>query len=274
MSDSKAVFIDFDGTYADHGVVPPAHVETVRAARVQGHRVFLCTGRPKSMVEEAVHHNVFDGLVCSAGGYAEMDGQVLSDIRFPDEIAERLVTLLEAHNVLFMLEAPLATYAVEGTIRALEQVLTEALRTEEGPRAILAAVEPVASLHGLSFGKATCFAADTPLRELAGELGDEVALLPSSLDLGHGAGEFYLPHVTKAVGIEAVSEHLGLVPDDIIAIGDGYNDLEMLAHAGVGVAVRSAPPEVLREASLLMAPPQENGLVDIFRALGLTGSRS
>lgn len=36
-----AVFLDVDGTYADFGIVPPAHAEAVRAVRSAGHKVLL-----------------------------------------------------------------------------------------------------------------------------------------------------------------------------------------------------------------------------------------
>ncbi|WP_062004977.1 MULTISPECIES: HAD family hydrolase [Arthrobacter] len=62
-----AVFLDVDGTYADYGVVPDAHVRAVRSARAAGHKVFLCTGRPVSMLPEHILEAGFDGLIASAG---------------------------------------------------------------------------------------------------------------------------------------------------------------------------------------------------------------
>mgnify|MGYP003378638864 CR=1 FL=1 len=73
----KTVFLDFDGTYAHNGVVPPAHVRAVGEAQRNGHRVLLCTGRPKALVA-ADDIAVFDGLVAAAGGYVEVKGEVLA----------------------------------------------------------------------------------------------------------------------------------------------------------------------------------------------------
>lgn len=270
MTTPRAVFVDFDGTYADHGAVPEAHVAAVGRVRSNGHLVFLCTGRPKSMVAAHVLDGIFDGLVAAAGGYAEMGGRVLSDIRFPRPLAQRLIDLLEGAGVLYVLEAPLATYALTGSLTRLQTLLDSVLDAEEGPRDILAGLQLVESFAGQSFGKATCFESPVPLTEIADLLRPEVALLPSSLhQLGPGSGEFYLPHVTKAVGIEVITRRLGLSAADVIAIGDGYNDLEMLQHAGVGVAVRTAPAEVRQHADLLIDGPDEHGLVEAFTTLGL-----
>ncbi len=217
------MFIDFDGTYADHGIVPDEHVAAVRAARENGHLVFLCTGRPLSMIPANVLDGVFDGLVAAAGGYVCVDGQVLSDVRFPQPLGDRLVSLLDEHDVIYILEAPTLTYVRSGTQQRLERLLNSAVKSEQGPRDILDRIEVVDSFLGVSFSKATCFASSVALVEIQHEISDLVGLLPSSLpDLGPGAGEFYLPQITKAVGIDVVQRHLGIPTADVIAIGDGH----------------------------------------------------
>ncbi|MGH3330605.1 MAG: HAD family hydrolase [Nocardioidaceae bacterium] len=54
--------------------------------------------------------------------------------------------------------------------------------------------------------------------------------------------------VTKASGLEIVAERLGVAREDVLAIGDGRNDIEMLQWAGRGVAMGQAPPEVKEAA--------------------------
>ncbi len=41
-----------------------------------------------------------------------------------------------------------------------------------------------------------------------------------------------------------VSERMGLAPEEIIAMGDNYNDIEMIEFAGMGVAMGNAPDEI------------------------------
>ena len=54
--------------------------------------------------------------------------------------------------------------------------------------------------------------------------------------------------VSKASGLDHVVEELGLTSDDVLAIGDGRNDLEMLEWAGRGVAMGQAIQEVIDAA--------------------------
>jgi hypothetical protein len=85
----RAVFLDFDGTYADHGVVPDGHVLAVRAVREAGHRVFLCTGRPRSMILSSVLAEL-DGFVAAAEA-----NNVATVVFFTDRFVESTRTWLD-----------------------------------------------------------------------------------------------------------------------------------------------------------------------------------
>ncbi len=274
----RLIFLDFDGTYADHGVVPPGHVGAVRAARAAGHAVFLCTGRPRSMVLESVLAEL-DGFVAAAGGYVEVAGKLLADQRFPADLAASVVSLLDQHDVAYLLEAPEAVYGPPGVDRRLDGLLARHLRSSdtperEGPRDILDALRMSPDLAGTSFGKVTCFDSPVSIASLAEQLGPHVGALPSSIpDMGDSAGELYLASVHKAVGIQTVVDHLGVTRDQVIAIGDGLNDVEMLEYAGVGVAIEGSDPRVLAFADLVVPGPHRDGLVSAFAELELvTGS--
>ena len=65
--------------------------------------------------------------------------------------------------------------------------------------------------------------------------------------------------VTKASGLEYVARELGVVPADVLAIGDGRNDIEMLRWAGRGVAMGQAVPEVQAAADAVSATVHDDG---------------
>ncbi|MEN8706231.1 MAG: HAD hydrolase family protein [Nocardioides marinisabuli] len=65
--------------------------------------------------------------------------------------------------------------------------------------------------------------------------------------------------VSKASGLAAVCDDLGVDAADVLAIGDGRNDLEMLAWAGRGVAMGQAIEEVRSAADAVTATVDEDG---------------
>jgi Cof subfamily protein (haloacid dehalogenase superfamily) len=273
---AQAVFLDIDGTFADHGTVPAGHVAAVRQARAAGHRVLLATGRPMVMLVPAILAAGFDGLVASAGAYVEVGGRLLRDERFPAGLAARTVEVLNEHDVAYILEAPEVLLGPPGVGERLVRLVTartgsDAVVQREAPRDIIAALRTSPDLRDASFAKVTYFESPVAGDVLADRIGAGVAALPSSLpDLGPGAGELYLRDVHKAVGLRLAAEALGIAQRDVVAIGDGFNDVEMLAWAGTGVAIEGADPRVLAAADLVVPGPEHEGLVEAFRALGLT----
>jgi hydroxymethylpyrimidine pyrophosphatase-like HAD family hydrolase len=68
------------------------------------------------------------------------------------------------------------------------------------------------------------------------------------------------PGVTKASGLAAVADGMGLAAADVVAFGDMPNDLEMLRWAGHGVAMGNAHPALLEVADEVTAGNGEDGL--------------
>jgi HAD superfamily hydrolase (TIGR01484 family) len=65
--------------------------------------------------------------------------------------------------------------------------------------------------------------------------------------------------VSKASGLEYVARELGVDASDVLAIGDGRNDVEMLRWAGRGVAMGQAVEEVREAADDVTAPVHDDG---------------
>jgi HAD superfamily hydrolase (TIGR01484 family) len=65
--------------------------------------------------------------------------------------------------------------------------------------------------------------------------------------------------VSKASGLEYVARELGVDASDVLAIGDGRNDVEMLRWAGRGVAMGQAVEEVREAADAVTASVYDEG---------------
>lgn len=72
--------------------------------------------------------------------------------------------------------------------------------------------------------------------------------------------EFMYKGSSKAKGLEVLGEILGIKREEIIAIGDGINDLEMIEYAGLGVAMGNAKEEVKKVANFITKSNEENGV--------------
>lgn len=74
------------------------------------------------------------------------------------------------------------------------------------------------------------------------------------------------PDVNKAEGLRRVCELYGIDREDVIAIGDGSNDIEMIRWAGTGVAMGNAKPAVKEAADAVAPRNDEDGAAQIIEA--------
>ena len=105
---------------------------------------------------------------------------------------------------------------------------------------------------------------------------DRIAALYAEMDLLYGDKlaivvtdpeylEFMAPGVNKAEGVSVAATRLGIAPSEVVAFGDGNNDVEMLRWAGLGVAMSHAR-SAAKEAADRIAPPG-NPETDLARAV-------
>ena len=73
----------------------------------------------------------------------------------------------------------------------------------------------------------------------------------------------------KASGIAAMAAHFGISISETMAFGDGGNDTPMLRHAGIGVAMGNALPDVQAAADFVTTAVDSDGIAHALRHFGL-----
>jgi hypothetical protein len=79
--------------------------------------------------------------------------------------------------------------------------------------------------------------------------------------------EVFDPSVSKWAGILHVAARHNVKPEEIVAIGDGINDLVMVKNAGLGVAMGNAHPELLKLAKKVIGANKDDGLAQFLEEL-------
>lgn len=283
MSGQHALFLDFDGTLADHGIVPKAHVDALKRVREAGHLAFLCTGRPHSLIPHDVEA-ALDGVIGSAGAYVKIGDTILEDSRFPDDLAERTLRVLEeAGTFPFVLESPEATVGNSTAERYIRERLTRSFQEsgklpakEEGTLGggaseLLDAFVLRDDLAGISFAKVVAWQIPMSITEVARKIGPEVRDMPYSIGEDQDtSGELQLSAIDKIDGVKRVLEHVGIPLERAVGFGDGVNDVGMLSGVGVPVPVEgSDASRAISGPAYVMRGPREGGLADALEKLGL-----
>jgi Cof subfamily protein (haloacid dehalogenase superfamily) len=274
----KAVFLDVDGTLANHrGVVPDSARAAVRAARANGHLVFVCTGRSLAELWDHIMDVGFDGVIAAAGGYVELEGAVLSHVSVPVELVRRVVEFFDARGVQYFLEANSGLYGSRGLPERLHELAfggvtdeTILAELERGIGPFIDSLTTDADPLRTDINKISFLDGGVTLDEVRAEFGDAFAVIPATVPVfGPNSGELAIPGIHKADAIQLVIDHLGIDLADTMGYGDGHNDLEMLTHVGVGVAMADAVPELLAVADEVTDTADDDGLARSFARHGL-----
>jgi len=92
------------------------------------------------------------------------------------------------------------------------------------------------------------------------ELGDIVVPVSS----GHGSVDLIIPGNHKANGVKRIQQRYGIEDNEVLAFGDGGNDLEMLRHAGFGFAMSNGSEAAKAAAGYLAPSNDEEGVLQVI----------
>ncbi|MGO1737700.1 MAG: HAD family hydrolase, partial [Actinomycetaceae bacterium] len=257
------VALDIDGTILHHDTtLAPRVAESVAALRETGTHVMLATGRSVfATVPVAQQLGLSTPYAISSNGAVT--------VRL-DEDADRGFDL--DHVV---------TFDPEPALRALRQAIPDGVFAVEdvGIGFRLSSPFPPGELSGeweLVDFEELCSREVTRLTVRAAHLDAQTfqaavhsaGMQSVTYAIGWSSWVDVAPEgISKATALERVRDLLGVDPAATVTAGDGSNDVEMLAWAGLGVAMGGARPEVKSHARNEVAPVEQDGLADLLDLL-------
>jgi len=273
MLKNKVIFLDLDGTLIDHNFTTPASaVQAVKAAKANGHRIYMNTGRGVCQVYDHLWELDFDGFIGGNGIYIEENRKTLFYKPLPQHLLSKVYDYLVDHGIGFFEEGNYSLYTHTTYLPALSRLLN--LSIEE-------VVEKTNSLFPTT--QYNCTHPHQDINKISIVVNDEVdldalrAFIQPELTLGLWAlfgnerefADIYQADINKGSAVEFIMDHLGKPLSDAYSFGDGENDFEMIQTAGTGVAMGNAVPALKAVADHVTAPINEDGLLKAFRYVGL-----
>ncbi|KAB7665890.1 Cof-type HAD-IIB family hydrolase [Bacillus sp. B1-b2] len=273
------IFMDIDGTLVnDNGVIPASATLAIKKARENGHLVFICTGRSKAELFPEILEVGFDGIIGAAGGYIEMDEEVLLHERVKREDVQHLVEFFNKNGIDFYLESNGGLFAsknckshIQGIIDAL--LLDQPDAREEVEKGLQPFHDVLVEAEDLlrdDINKISFLGSDVAIEVIRQEFEKNFHVIPSTVPMfGNNSGELSVPGIHKATAIEKLLQHLKLDKENTYAYGDGLNDIEMLEYVKYGVAMGNAKELVKKSADDITGTPDEDGIYQSFIKYGL-----
>lgn len=76
--------------------------------------------------------------------------------------------------------------------------------------------------------------------------------------------EFVSKGISKAKAMEVIGDSYGVKKEEMIAVGDGCNDIAMIEYAGLGVAMENATDDVKEKADYVTTSNEEDGVLKLI----------
>lgn len=257
---TSVIALDLDGTLTNsQKEVSPRTRQALLKAEAQGAVLVLASGRPTYGIEpvaECLDMKNLGGYILSYNGGKIVDCKTNQEIyskHLPDEVIPIIYQYAREHNYALLgyagndivTEIPDDEYVIEESrinkmhIRGVDHLLES---IEPHPTKLLMTGHPDLMVKAEA--------------ELA-------AMLESKMEVFRSAPFFIelVPKgIDKAQSLMRLLDLLHLSPKELIAFGDGYNDLSMIRLAAQGVAMANAAPEVRAEADFVTASNDEDGV--------------
>lgn len=245
----RALVLDLDGTLiTDAGTIHPRTLAALKALDARGVRVMVATGRSELGVLSVLDELGFDtpALVFNGAGlWCPREKRLLEERLLSDRVVAKCFDYVERSGLLTVLQCAGAKFSPPPR-DALE---ASALSGLEGLRQV-----PFEELPREYVIRATFFSArhaDSAAlgREIEAALGQPLHLthFPLSSLATHrtsplSVADVQPPSRGKGEALRVLQERFGIRPEEVVAVGDADNDLEMLAGAGLGIAMGNAMP--------------------------------
>ena len=262
----KVIALDVDGTLVNSQleVTPKVKEALIRVQRDYGMRVIVASGRPTAglhKIAEELELARYSGYLLPFNGGQMFNvralGEPIARTSLPDELIPQLYALAQEHGLNIL------TYSDT-------EILTENLDDPNVRKEMGFTVMPSRQIEN--------FVRDVPRNLpkclIVGEPHEITALEPIARERFKGVADVFQSDpsflevvpagINKGVALKRLLERMDYDPSELIAVGDSYNDLEMIQFAGLGVAMGNAREAVKNCADYVTKSNNEDGIAHML----------
>ncbi len=258
-----AVFFDIDGTLVDERqeiFLPTQKTkEALRRLQEHGYLIGVATGRARCYLPELGID--FDCYITCNGAVCEVEGKEIVNDHIPEKDVRRLIDYMEKEKLGYDLETSSCCY-IDPKAEHIFWEMMQVFHIENNGN-----FRHFNGTEGLKINKILItFEEEEQMERMRKFCGEEFFVLRhhknNSADVGKKG-------MSKAKGIQAVIEYLGISLNDTYAFGDDDNDFEMLQAVGHGVAMTPHAERLDNVADYITCSVAEDGIYHGLNHLGL-----
>lgn len=245
----KAVFFDIDGTLIPHGQqnMPKSTLMALEQLKQKGIKVFIATGRPVTTITHALSQFDFDGYLALNGQYCYINGQVVRDCYIAKEDIAQVIPYLQKNKISCIFAEKDYVYV---NLRSQQY-----LDFHRGIEDQMNVIDDVCRHQTHHTYQLMVFISENEEKEFFQHLPNckSARWHPMFADVIPQQGG-------KDQGIKAMAQYLNISHEEVMAFGDGGNDIDMLKCAGIGVAMGNGSIQVKANADYVTSAVDSDGI--------------
>ncbi len=257
----KLIVCDLDETIINsNGFIDKGNLDIIKKLSESGVRVVLCSGRPYAAMK--IYSDEIEKIrgayyTISYNGALIHDDkeQIIYSTEVDAETVKRLIKISKEYGITLQLYKDGVVY-VEKINKYVKRYINRAVM----PAKEIDDLSVIGSSYKALFNYDFCEKFDNLKNKLSKEFRD---LNVFYSEPGHI--EIINKSSSKGNAVKYLAEILGIKREEIICIGDGYNDVSMIEYAGCGIAMANAPEEVRDKADYVSKRTyNENVLEEVY----------
>ncbi|CAN6841799.1 unnamed protein product [Brassica oleracea] len=267
------IFCDMDGTLLNSkSQISEANAKALKEATLRGLKVVIATGksRPGAMrILKMADLAGRDGIVSESSPGVFVQGLLVYGRQGKEVYRGNLDRDVCRETCLYSLEhgIPLIAFSQDRCLTLFDHPLVDSLHTtyNEPKAEIISSVDQLiaeADIQKVIFMDTTEGVSSVIRPYWSEATGDRASVVQAQSDML----EIVPPGTSKGNGVKMLLNHLGVSPNEIMAIGDGENDMEMLELASLGVVMSNGAEKTKAVADVIGMSNDEDGVADaIYR---------
>ncbi len=256
------IFFDIDGTiyHPQSGVTDDAK-NAIQKLKEAGHKVFICTGRSRSGIEEEITNIGFDGIIAACGLYIEIDGKVIKNVHLPKETLDWVINNVASNEGLSVILEGSNNIYMDESRQTEEDAKRYSKFIQNNRKRIKTFNDEIMNINKFGLRVINHDNIDSLVEEISNKDFDIVLHASKTYEV--------IPNgYNKAIGIFDVIKCLGGDMKYTVGCGDSNNDIPMLKEVEIAIVPENGVPEAKKYADILTDDILNFGLTNAFEKLG------
>jgi len=262
--DTKIVFFDIDGTiYKFTEGMPKDTLNSIIKLKENGHIPVICTGRTKVMIYDDFLAPGFDYIIAGGGTYIEIKNNEEFFYKLDNEEVKHITDSFIANGFSPVIEGRdnlYVEYENKNRTPRGNKIINNYIKNINEKCVEIGSI-PLSNISKVS----AVFMPGCNMKAMIDEFGDKYNVINHNNDLLELLPKPY----NKAKGIEMIINKLNIPWENTYALGDSFNDLEMLTYVKYGICMGNSDKELFKYTKYRTGDFNKGGVTQALKEFGL-----